>query len=88
MNYLPTQLFLKEKVIYIRLGQKMRQLKKIQEFWEIELELGTRVNKGRGFYSKIIFSNLHNAAFHQISSIFTIAQNSVKRTYFLGTATI
>ena len=32
----------------------------------------TRADKGRGFYSIIVFSVLHNGSFHQTSSIFTI----------------
>ena len=46
-----------------------------------------RANKGRGFYSKNIFSALNNGVFRRIMSmylyyVFAIAQNSEKHTYF------
>ena len=37
-------------------------------FWFL-MNYRTRANKGRGFYSKIIFSNLHNGVFYQFMFI-------------------
>ena len=45
----------------------------------------TRANKGRGFYSKIVFSILHNGVFQQFflySWYARLHEKSIKRTYF------